>query len=170
MHGTGRCSFARHGTHVRRTACGEAHVARWHCPVLTEAARQAHPDPDVGANAARRWQQRRRDAVHACLRVVLITLVPDRVRLRQPSVLSLRDRLGHADVLPILCALLALRGMLVLGPIGVSLIENATFSERAISPFRCQQSMGPDPPAISGRLVARLRDRCLAATCESPDS
>ena len=27
-----RCSFARHGIYVRRTACGEAHVARLCCP------------------------------------------------------------------------------------------------------------------------------------------
>ncbi len=85
-------------------------------------------------------------------------------------VLSLRDRLGHADGLPILCALLALRRMLVPGLTGVSMIENATISEREISHFRCQQSRAPDPPAISGQPVARLRDRCLAAIRESLNS
>ena len=204
VHGTGRCTFARHGTYIRKTACGEAHVARWYCPdsqitfsllpdclasglpgsmaeleaavalsetrpVLTEAARQAHPNPDVGAKAARRWLTRRRDAVHTCL-WVLITLMPELFRLCQPTVLGLRDRLGHADVLPTLCALLALRRMLVPGTIGVSMLENAMFGEREISQFRCQQSMSPDPPAISGQLVARLRDRCLAATCDSPET
>ena len=71
------------------------------CPVLTEAAR--------------RWLTRRRDAVHTCLRI-LITLMPERFRLCQPTVLGLCDRLGHADVQPTLCALLALRRMSVVFP------------------------------------------------------
>lgn len=33
VHRTGRCSFARHGTCVRRTACGEAHASPWLGPL-----------------------------------------------------------------------------------------------------------------------------------------
>lgn len=102
---------------------------------------------------SRAWRRAALAAVHACLWVVLIALVSDRLRLCQPTVFSLRDRLGHADGLPILCAPLALRRMLVPGLIGVCMIENATISEREIAHFRCQQSMGSHSGGNFGPVV-----------------
>lgn len=138
-------------------------------PVLIEAARQAHPDPEVGEKAARRWLKRRQDAVHACLWIVR-DILSDRFRDCRPTVLGMRDHLGHAEVLPILCALLAFRHLYVPAPIGVCLSERKVPDEREISFWRCQHSMGPDPPAISGRRIAPLRDRCRQATGELPEN
>ncbi len=67
-------------------------------PDLTQTARQAHPDPEVSAKAARRWLRRRQDAVHMCLRI-LRGLLPDQFCGSPPTVLDLQSHLGHASVL-----------------------------------------------------------------------
>ena len=59
MHGKGRCSFTRHGTYVRKTACDEAHVARSQCldsqvtfSLLTDCLASGLPDSlaDLGGS------------------------------------------------------------------------------------------------------------------------
>ncbi|MDE2911891.1 MAG: hypothetical protein OXL68_03070 [Paracoccaceae bacterium] len=145
---------------MRRSSLAELEVAvalAETSPVLTEDAWRAHPDPEVGAKAARRWLKRRCDAVNAFLWIVR-DIRSNRIRDCRPTVLGMRDPLGHAEVLPILCALLACRHLYVPAPIGVSLPKRKRPDEREISVWRCQHSMSPGPPAVSWQRIARQRD------------
>ena len=106
-------------------------------------------------------RQRRRDAVHACL-WVLINLMTDWFPACATARVTRRSFRS--------CAHCLRSGGCTLRRRSASPCRNGRCrGEREIPFLLYQHSMGSDPPAVSGQRAALLRDLCRPAACESPE-
>ena len=176
-HPHGGCSLARHGTYERKTPQG-VRIARWYCPEshttfgllpdclaarlpgtlevleavvvaaegarsLEAAANEVRPDA-IELPGAMRWVRRRVRLVHNALARV-IGLIPDRLAGCVATMGAVRDRLKSKRALMELRGLLAEQLQMLPAPLGFQPHGIGVTGRKPAF----QQSMGPDPPALS---------------------
>lgn len=102
LHPGGDCSLARHGTYVRYTPWGDAHIARWYCP---EGHTTFSLLPDCFASRLRGTLNELEDNVAAIEEAGSVAPVAEVVFRRVPvvDVASARRRLRRHMVLVHLC-------------------------------------------------------------------